>query len=202
MPSYPSGAHEKMPKQYASPIALSATISALFWGVHVSALSETTGVCGFQANVKFNESAPRDSFLVSNTSSSDWTISTLSLDMRNSAGNLIFDVTAEGAGVEVFQPFRADDGAASAAEQPNVLDGDQQLVLDLSGFAPGVDFRFTIDVDDQLSNSELGQIRVAASEMSGAELTLNIQNATGDNATLTGVFDDKNRIVFESQDCQ
>jgi len=163
---------------------------------------EATSVCGFEASVQFNESAPRDSFRISNTSSSNWFINTLSLDMSTSAGNLIFDVTAEGAGVEVFQPFRADDGEASLLEQPSVLDGDQRLVLVLSGFATGVDYRFTIDVDDQLSNSELGQIRVAASEMSGAQLTLDIQNSSGDTASLTDSFDDTNRIVFQSTDCQ
>ena len=191
----------KIPKQYALSLTFSAAITALCLSISVSASTSISTVCGFGANVRFNESAPRDSFLISNTSASDWIISTLSLDMSNSAGNLIFDVTADGAGVEVFQPFRADDGAASLKEQPEVLDGDQLLVLALSGFSQGVDYRFTIDVDDQLADSELGQIRVAASEMSGAELTLDIQSATGDSATLTGVFDDTNRVVFESNAC-
>lgn len=165
-------------------------------------ITKATGVCGFEASVQFNESAPRDSFRISNTSSGNWFITALSLDMSTSAGNLIFDVTAEGAGVEVFQPFRADDGEASLLEQPSVLDGDQRLILVLAGFATGVDYRFTIDVDDQLSNSELGQIRVAASEMSGAQLTLDIENASGDTASLTDSFDDNNRIVFQSTACQ
>ena len=191
------------PSRYAIRLAITAAIPALALVVPAaSADNVNSSLCGFSANVQFNESAPRDSFLIKNTSSSDWNISTLALDMTHSAGNLIFDVTAQGAGVEVFQPFRADDGPASLVEEPRVMDGDQRIVLALSGFSKGVDYRFTIDVDDQLTDSALGQIRVAASEMSGAELTLGIENATGDTSTLTGVFDDKNSVIFEAGTCQ
>ena len=107
----------------------------------------------------------------------------------------------KGAGVEVFQPFRADDGLATLVDEPQVLDGDQTMVLTLSGFSKGVDYRFTIDVDDQLADSALGQIRVAGSEMSGAELTLGIENPAGDTGALTGVFDNESRVVFEAGAC-
>jgi len=105
-------------------------------------------------------------------------------------GNLIFDITAEGAGVEGFQSFRNEDGEPCLQAEPTVLDGEQTINLTFSTFAPGQDYQFSIDLDDQLTQSELGQIRVSGSEITGATLTFDIVNGTGDSRKLTGVFDE------------
>ena len=67
-----------------------------------------------QANVeiKFTESAPKDRFVIENTSKCDLNNMTLEIDLSQSAGRLIFDTTATGAGVEVFQPFEVTEGAS------------------------------------------------------------------------------------------
>lgn len=157
--------------------------------------------CGFSSKVRFAEGAPRDRFTVQNNSASDWQITTVNLDMSSSAGNLIFDVTADGAGVEVFQPFRSEDGEATLSAQPVVDDGDQIIILEFSSFSPGDQHQFSIDVDDQLSQSELGQIRVSGGEITGASITLGITNQSGDEHSVSGLFDDSSWILLDSGNC-
>jgi len=122
--------------------------------------------------------------------------------MSSSYGNLIFDVTGDGAGVQVFQPFRNEQGDASLATEPGVADGDQQLTLEFSMFDPGQLYQFSIDVDDQLAQSDLGQIRVSGSEMTGASLLFTIVNKdSGELVEITGEFNNDNQVLLESGDC-
>ncbi|MFT6073813.1 MAG: hypothetical protein ACJAZ1_000723 [Yoonia sp.] len=113
--------------------------------------------------VRFEESAPKDRFVIS----TDCPLSevAMKIDLSQSAGSLIFDVTGEGAGVEVFQPVEVQDNAARAMP---VTDGDQILVLSISEIRAGSDVVIYADLDDVLINSQLGQIRVAGSELDGA----------------------------------
>ncbi|MFK8081293.1 MAG: hypothetical protein AB8B97_13480 [Granulosicoccus sp.] len=156
--------------------------------------------CGFSSSIRFTESAPRDRFTIKNTST-DWHIKRINLDVSTSAGNLIFDVTAEGAGVEVFQPFRSEDGDATLSNQPLVSDGDQAIELIFSTFKPGDQHQFSIDVDDQLSQSELGQIRVSGGEMTGASVTLDIVDLNGKQQSISAVFDNNNLATVDSGNC-
>ena len=179
--------------------AISAVAAAA--AVHAQDTSNPTDICGFSTEVQFVEGAPRDRFIVQNTSSDAWRIVSLSLDLSSSAGNLIFDITAEGAGVDVFQPFRGDGGEASLTSDPTVTDGDQSLVLDFANFAPGSQYRFSMDVDDQLTNSDLGQIRVSSSEMQGATMTFSVANEQGSEQQIAGAFNEANRIALAGGSC-
>ncbi len=97
--------------------------------------------------------------------------STLELDLSASAGGLIFDTSATGAGVDVFQPFEVEAGDIVPLAD-SVNDGDSSLSLRIRSLEAGDRASFTIDVDDTLPSSELGQIRVAGSEISGAIATI------------------------------
>ena len=151
-----------------------------------SAAAET---CGVDIQARFIESAPRDRFEFVNTSSVPADIASLNLDLRPSAGRLIFDTESGGTGVEVFQLFRGEDGDAELSAAPVIKDGDDRLALAFKSFAAGQTYRFSIDVDDQLTNSDLGQIRVSGGEMQGAELVAQ----TVDGAIYRAVFDGRNR---------
>jgi len=61
---------------------------------------------------------------------------------------------------------------------PKIDDGETSVTLDISTLAPGDRIAFTVDVDDQLSNSELGQIRVAGGEIAGATLSYGTATAS------------------------
>lgn len=144
-------------------------IMAVAWmlGATSAVAANTTSM-----TVTFRESAPKDRFELRNTGGCQAIPITLRLDMVNSRGRLIFDVTGKGAGVEVFQPFEITRGRQLVAAKPLVRDGDNQLSFRLNRLKPADVFAFTIDVDDTLEDSALGQIRVSGSEIEGATASL------------------------------
>jgi len=149
--------------------------------------------------------APIDRLLVTNRSHDGWQIKQLTWDLTLSAGKVIFDTTASGAGVQVFQPFRQlsaqdtrlaggqlsdDTQLAVLAAEPTVTDGDQSLALVFRSFGPQQVFGMSIDVDDQIASRE---ITVESNEMKGARLELVFAHEQNDDFTLTASFDDQAR---------
>ena len=122
--------------------------------------------------VRFDEGAPKDRFTISNTDSCSLGATAITIDLRGSPYGLIFDVTGRGAGVEVFQPFELSQGGEYLNAYPEVLDGDNQLTLDLNGLAAGASLSFTIDVDDTANNRE---ITVSGAEIMGAGVIVRTQ---------------------------
>ncbi|MEM6941409.1 MAG: aggregation factor core [Pseudomonadota bacterium] len=125
--------------------------------------------------MRFTEGAPKDRFTLTNTGGCDLPAMTVTLDIGASPAGLIFDVTAQGAGVEVFQPFELVAGAALLREMPKVTDGDAAIVLALHALAPGQGVAFTIDVDDTGGARE---ITVNGSEIAGAEVSATLAGKT------------------------
>lgn len=130
-------------------------------------LSATSVFAQAQLSVEFRESAPKDRFIITNSGGCDVSAN-VSIDLANSAGKLIFDTTSQGAGVEVFQPFEIVAGADNLKNQPNIIDGDKSVELMIQSLGINDSVAFTIDVDDTLAQSDLGQIRVSGSEIKGA----------------------------------
>ena len=130
-------------------------------------------------SIVFSESAPKDSFTITNTGACKAADFSLRIDLASSKGRLI----------EVFQPLEITAGEASLASISKVRDGSRDVALELRSLAPGGKIAFTVDVDDTLPRSELGQTRVADSEISGAEIHgksrdgFELKSAFGDNAT-------------------
>jgi len=160
-----------------------------------------TANCQIQIQGRFIEGAPRDRFVFTNNSADGWNIEQLVLALESSNGKLIFDTTDQGAGVEVFQPFRTESNSASLSAEPDITDGDQNVTLSFSRFTAGQTFQFSIDVDDQLTRSELGQIRVANSEMQGALVQLEVVSEKGQRMNLTVEFDGSSRFEVIADDC-
>lgn len=143
-------------------------------------------------SVSFIEGAPKDRFVITNTSCPKGPVD-VTIDLRPSAGALIFDVTGAGAGVEVFQPFELVSGGALVTQVPTVQDGDQVLTLKLAGLGQGADVAFTIDLDDTIQSRE---ITVADSEISGAKVIVEI-----DGQRIEGAFDTTASAVAPWKDC-
>jgi hypothetical protein len=118
-------------------------------------------------NVKFVEGAPKDRFRIENTGTCDIQNASLSIDLSSSQGGLIFDVTSEGAGVEVFQPFEIVEGREAVSEIPAILDGQSNVTLEIEKLQPNQVIVFTIDVDDTLGQRE---ITVTGSEIKGGSI--------------------------------
>ncbi|MCP4824563.1 MAG: aggregation factor core [Shimia sp.] len=120
-------------------------------------------------HVRFIEGAPKDRFEITNHSACTISSSTITLDLASSQGALIFDVTGNGAGVEVFQPFEIVSGREALATLPTILDGQNAVDLPISTLVSGASIAFTIDVDDTLGARE---VTVTGSEISGATVKL------------------------------
>ncbi len=147
-------------------------------------------------DARFTEAAPKDSFSFTNTGACDIGAATLSVNLDDSVGGLIFDTSGDGAGVEVSQPYEAVAGAENITSITSITDGDTSISLGLSGLGAGQSVAFTIDVDDTLRHSALGQIRVTDSEIAGA--TVILETASG---TVFGVFDNTSRAQIRLPDC-
>ncbi|MEL7303556.1 MAG: aggregation factor core [Pseudomonadota bacterium] len=144
----------------------------------------------------FIEGAPKDRFVIRNSGPCPLAASRITIDLNGSRGALIFDTTGAGAGVEVFQPLEIVEGRAQLTSVPKVRDGDRSIALDVRVLSPREAVAFTIDVDDTLTNSALGQIRVADSEIEGAVLRV---ETAGDTRTAT--FDQSSAARIDLPGC-
>ena len=134
----------------------------------VIAASLTTSAAA-ELKVQFLEGAPKDRFVITNTGSCDLAAAQMLIDLSGSPYGLIFDVSGQGAGVEVFQPLEFTDGSQMLKKVPRVKDGDNQILLDLKGLQAGEKVAFTIDIDDTADSRE---ITVSNSEFLGAAVEL------------------------------
>ncbi len=151
-----------------------------------------------ELEVRFIEGAPKDRFTVRNAGTCDPGPFELVIDLSPSAAGLVFDTTGRGAGVEVYQPFEVAEGRLTLTSGTRVRDGDDRLSVHVPGLAPGERVAFTIDVDDTLPASELGQIRVSSSEIAGG-----IAHVTaGDAVKVSGTFDRTGRMVLDAPGCE
>lgn len=146
--------------------------------------------------MQFVESAPKDRFVLTNVGDCELTDLRVSIDLGESAGGLIFDTTGQGAGVEVFQPFEVRSGDVKL-DAGTVSDGDTELAVQVARLPAGETASFTIDVDDTLRNSDLGQIRVAGSEIAGAVVSVSDLAGRVESA----VFSEDSKAVLAFTGC-
>ncbi|MEM9733607.1 MAG: aggregation factor core [Pseudomonadota bacterium] len=128
-----------------------------------------------QLSIAFDEGAPKDRFTFLNGGKCALASAKLVLDLSTSRAGLIFDVTASGAGVDVFQPLDFVAGGDALGSIPKVRDGDNRLTMDITSLAPGAAIAFTIDVDDTLGGRE---ITVSDAEIAGAQVSLTVKGRT------------------------
>ncbi len=147
--------------------------------------------------VSFTESAPKDRFSIKNVGTCDLSQLIVNIDLTQSDGRLIFDTTAVGAGVEVFQPFEVSTGSLALHTATAVQDGDTELTVKIDSIQANETVSFTIDVDDTLPKSELGMIRVTGSEMNNGAVGVVI----GANAVKTAAFGPNNKAVVLLSPC-
>ncbi|MFA3919147.1 aggregation factor core [Ruegeria hyattellae] len=129
-------------------------------------LAATSLQAGVQ--IRFIEGAPKDRFVLTNVGACEVDASTLKIDLSQSAGRLVFDVTEKGAGVEVFQPLEFVEGADALRQIPAVVDGQDSIELEIASLPAGDKLAFTIDVDDTIGQRE---ITVTGSEIEGATVS-------------------------------
>lgn len=144
--------------------------------------------------VSFDEGAPKDRFTFANTGSCTIAGANILLDLSSSKSGLIFDVTGQGAGVEVFQPLQVTAGANALLGLPDVKDGDSRISLDIGQLKAGKSVVFTIDVDDTAGGRE---ITVSGSEIVDAK----VRFSRGDTSK-SAVFGSNARAAIQLTDCR
>lgn len=177
-----------------TPLALVA-LPLAFAALPASTTISQAASC-IQIEARFIEGAPRDRFILKNTSAGDVTIRSASLSLSTSDGKLIFDTLEGGSGVEVFQQFKSESNAVQLVKDPELADGAETLSLDFANFNKGAEYQFSLDVDDRLTNSDLGQIRVSGSEMNGAILSFAVTTPSGKAQNLSATFNKNNRALI------
>lgn len=130
------------------------------------------GAAQADVRVLFQEGAPKDRFEIRNTGGCPLGPMKLTLDLTESSGGLIFDTAAQGPGVQVYQPLEIVQGAELLRELPAVQDGGRTIALIMRDLLPREAVAFTIDVDDTLPLSPLGQTQIAGSEIKGAAIAI------------------------------
>ncbi|MDA9223828.1 aggregation factor core protein MAFp3, isoform C [Tateyamaria sp.] len=143
----------------------------------------TLGVSAANADitVTFKDGAPKDRFTIVLNAACAIGPSVLQINLATAPVGLLFDITENGDGIGVSQPFEWVSPPNNLAATPQVVDGDTILELNLNGLSPEVPWVFTIDLDDKASNQP---ITVSGSEIAGAQAIL----LTSGRST-TGIFD-------------
>lgn len=157
--------------------------------------------CGPSVEVEFREGAPKDRFIITNTSQGDWQIEALAIDLVPSSGSLIFDTVPGGAGIDVAQPFQAGRGDVRLLTVTPAPDGARMLSLTFADFTRARSFDFTIDLDDQLVMSATGQTRIEGSEIAGASITVTMADTAENRTEMRGEFDRDARAIAGSASC-
>lgn len=156
------------------------------------------------ANIKavFIEGAPKDKFVLSNTSECDLHNIDLTIDLSKSVGALVFDTKAMGKGVEVFQPFEVTKGNIKLTSADQVDDGATKLSLNIETIPANNSVSFTIDVDDTLTKSQSGNIIITGSEIENALLTLENKGSHSSENISTASFNMKSIAVLAMPECK
>ena len=132
--------------------------------------SKPARACGPEVVIQFIDSSP-DLFIIENKSQEPWTLLSLEFRAANSHGRVVFDTDFGGAGSSEPQQFETLEGEVGLMKAPVVADGAEELSLHFTNFVAGRKFVYTIDLDDRLPQSEMGQAYVTGDEIAGAEVT-------------------------------
>lgn len=163
----------------------------------------TAQACGPAVEIEFTEDAPKDRFEIRNVSNGAWGLTSLSIQLAGSKGDLVFDTAPGGEGLSVYQPFEARSGASdvSLRRVPVVRDGDRAMDLEFDAFWSGKDFDFTIDLDDRLPVSEYGQTMISGAEIEGAVVVASFVDKDGVASVQKGTFGSDSRAVLNGGTC-
>ena len=121
-----------------------------------------------EIEISFRDGAPKDRLTIANTSGCDLGEVSLFFDLSQSKAGLIFDTTASGDGVEVFQPLEVVRGGEYISGMSFPRDGDSSLEIVFADLKEKAEIVFTLDLDDTRADNQSGQIIVRGDEIMGA----------------------------------
>lgn len=165
-------------------------------GLGAAVILAWCGQAAAELQVRYFEGAPKDRFVIENLSGCALGEFSLEIDLRPSAGGLIFDTELDGAGINVAQPFELVAGGGQLAGRSEVGDGEQTLMLRFAGLERGAPVIFTIDLDDTLPSGST-QTMVQGDEMIGAVVRFQAKGLS----PLEGLFDATSQAILPVSAC-
>ena len=166
-----------------------ALLTALFSLVPSAALADLV--------VTFIEASPSDMFIVENPNDCEYYDFGMQIDLRSSAGGLLFDIAEGGAGASVYQQFGISEGRDAVRSFAPVTDGDRVASILFNRIEGRGRVVFTVDVDDTLPEGPYGQTVVDSSEIAGAMIVI----TTIGQDPVTAVFMPDGRATAKVQGC-
>lgn len=133
-----------------------------------TALPVPFAVAGSELTVSFQEAAPKDVIVIRNATGCPLPGFELRIDLRPSAGRLLFDTTPGGAGIDLAQPFEIVEGGAMVEAFADLTDGDRIARIRFRRMDVGGQVTVNLDLDDTLPEGPLGPTLVTPEEIAGA----------------------------------
>ncbi|SLN19440.1 aggregation factor core protein MAFp3, isoform C [Pseudooctadecabacter jejudonensis] len=143
--------------------------------------------------VSFRDGAPKDRITISNAATCRTGPFALTFDLVTTSAGLIFDVTADGAGVEVFQPVEVVTGEELIVDISPITDGDQMLTVQLTDLPAFALVIFTLDLDDTGGGREI--------TVSGAEIQGGRALARTQSTVFEATFDQEGQALIDMPPC-
>lgn len=147
--------------------------------------------------VTIAESSPTDLITIENRTDCDFYDFGMQIDLRNSAGGLIFDISEGGAGASGYQPFEILQGGSAVRNYARVSDGDRVAFIEFATLEAGQRVIFMVDMDDTLPDNAFGQTIVDGAEIAGAVIVL---TAVGEEPS-TAIFLPDGRATAQIRSC-
>lgn len=144
--------------------------------------------CGPRILVTFEDAYP-DVLTITNLSPPGWTIDSLTIDLQNSYGGVVFDTVPGSIGLEMTDNFyrvRNDATLRMTAAKP--LANNRVMSLYFDGFGADRSFSFLVDLDDTARISANGRNTVTFGEMSGTRVTARMHASNGYPTDIRAVF--------------
>jgi len=143
--------------------------------------------CGPRVWVEYTDDDP-DYFIIKNRAPRGWTLVMLSIDLRNSAGNLVFDTHEGGPGVGSASPFYPDPlTPVRLVGTIPAQDGGRTIGLQFEEFLQGRDYTFHVDLDAMPSSG--GRTWVLSSDVKGARVLATFMGPSGQSDKIEAIFD-------------
>jgi hypothetical protein len=174
---------------YICSMTTRALLTALLYLLPSAALADLV--------VTFIEASPSDLFIVENRNDCEYYDFGMQIDLRSSAGGLLFDITEGGAGASVYEPFGIAEGRDAVRSFSPVTDGDRVASILFDRLEGRGRVIFTVDVDDTLPDGPYGQTVVDSSEIAGAMIVI----TTVGQEPATAVFLSDGRATAQLTGC-
>jgi hypothetical protein len=151
--------------------------------------------------VRFEERLGADRFFIENSGTCGVVVLSVTIDLKDSGGGLVFDTVAGGGGVGTSYPFIPVEGAERLAGSQGGADGGHTLTLDLTGLHQGERLVISIDVDEEGADGAGGLTQIFGRQFENGAVSARLRTPDGVEQTHTGRFDGNGWAFVNPRTC-